>query len=259
MITGGMMEQLIPIVRSVKPYFLNRERALHVREKGLADFVTQVDVQVQEYVKQRLKECCPDIQFMGEEQDNSQVDFSGPVWILDPVDGTTNLVHDYRCSALSLALWDGEGLRIGIVYQPYTEELFFAEKGKGAYLNGDRIHVSDVKTLEGSLVSIGTSPYHHELAEENFKLFKEVFLRCSDIRRLGSAAVDLAYVACGRTDAFFERNLKLWDFAAGILLVEEAGGAVTDFQGMPIHPAAPSDVVAGNGTVGDLLVNEILK
>jgi len=259
MMTDGMMEQLIPMVQSVKPMFLNRERALHVKEKGAADFVTQVDVAVQEYVKQRLKERYPQIQFMGEEQDNSQVDFKQPVWILDPVDGTTNLVHDYRCSALSLALWDGTCLRLGIVYQPYTEELFCAEKGKGARLNGAPIHVSETRSLARSLVSIGTSPYRHELAEENFRLFKEVFLKCSDIRRLGSAAVDLAYVACGRTDAFLEKNLKPWDFAAGVLLVEEAGGTVTDYSGKVICPTVPSDLVAGNGTIGELLVSEVLR
>ena len=172
------------------------------------------------------------------------------MWILDPVDGTTNLIHDFRASALSLALWQDGDIRMGLVYQPYTEEMFTAVRGEGAFLNGVPIRVSAEDKLSNSLLSIGTSPYHKELADANFKKFAQVFKRCADIRRMGSAALELAYTACGRLDGFFERGLKPWDFGAGVLLVEEAGGQVTDFSGRPIDKTKPADILASNGRIG---------
>lgn len=252
------MEQLMKLVKSVRPLFLNHSEAEDITVKGRADFVTKVDIRVQEYMKEQLSVAYPQVQFMGEEKDNSEVDFSGAVWILDPVDGTTNLIHDFRDSALSLALCEAGEITAGIIYQPFSEELFSAQKGKGAFCNGKPIHVSDARKLEDSLVAVGTSPYHRELAEDNFTDFRRIFDRCVDIRRMGAASVDLACVACGRVEAYFERNLKPWDFAAGKLLVEEAGGRVIDLQGRPVNPEGPSDVVAGNGCIEEQLVREVI-
>ena len=132
--------------------------------------------------------------------------------------------------------------------------MFIAKKGEGAFLNSDPIHVSVAETLSESLVTIGTSPYYHELADWNFKVFKEVFLSCQDIRRLGSAALDMAYVACGRVDAFFEAILQPWDFSAAKLLIEEAGGKVTDFAGKELPVGMPGAVLAGNGKINEELL-----
>lgn len=252
------IEKLKKLIRDVRPLFVSHEK-VDVRVKGTADFVTQIDIMVQETVQTGLKELYPDIQFMGEEKDNSDIDFKKPVWILDPIDGTTNFIHDYCHSTLSLALCVDEKIVMGIVYQPYTEELFWAQEGMGAWLNEERICVSGTKELTRSLVTIGTSPWKHELADKNFELFKQIFLRCSDIRRTGSAALDLAYVACGRTEAFVEHDLKPWDFAAGLLLVKEAKGTVTDYRGREIDITGPSQIVAGNGYIGELLVEDLLK
>lgn len=150
-------------------------------------------------------------------------------------------------------------VELGIVYQPYTDEMFVAVKGKGAFLNGKPIHVSEAKTLSESLVTIGTSSYYHELADWIFKVFKEVFLSCQDIRHLGSAALDMAYVACGRVDAFFEAILQPWDFAAAKLLIEEAGGKVTDFSGNDIPTGEPAEILAGNGKINEELLEIIRK
>ncbi|MCD8084463.1 MAG: inositol monophosphatase, partial [Clostridiales bacterium] len=205
-----------------------------IRVKGVSDYVTEVDFLVQHLVKNRLHELYPEIQFMGEEKDNADIDFSGDVWILDPVDGTLNLIHDFRESTLSLGLWHDGRVCMGLVYQPYTDEMFTAEYGGGAFLNGNPIHVSAETELKKSLISTGTTPYQKEKADENFRDFKEIFLRCADIRRLGSAALELAFVAAGRLEVFYERGLKPWDFAAGLLLVQEAGGRVTGFDGRPV-------------------------
>ena len=251
-------QKVIEIVKKVKPLFSDREGSSNIKVKGVADFVTQIDFKVQEQVKQALYELYPDIQFMGEEKDNGDIDFSGDVWILDPVDGTTNLIHDFRNSTLSLALARNGILTFGIIYHPYSDEIFVAERQKGAWLNGNQISVSSRGKFSECLISIGTSPYHHELAKENFKVFEKVFTDCADIRRLGSAALELAYVAAGRIDAYFERSLKPWDYAAGMLLVEEAGGKVTDYKGNPVDITGNSDIVAGSQTIGEILVEKYL-
>ena len=250
---GVDKDRVIAMVKEMKTIFLDSESSRKITEKGLADYVTEVDFTVQSVLCGKLQEAYPEIQFMGEEKDNSDIDITKPFWILDPVDGTTNLIHGFRLSAISLALCEGGKLVMGIIYQPYTDELFYAEAGKGAFLNGDSIHVSSAKTMGDSLISIGTSPYRHDLADANFEAFKKIFLDSQDIRRMGSAAIELAYVACGRSDAFFERNLKPWDYAAGVVLVREAGGNVTAFDGGEVALDKPCDIVAGNGVINELI------
>lgn len=253
------MEKLIQLVMETQSFFTNEEAASQVTVKGVSDYVTQVDYQVQEFLKERLREEWPDFQFMGEEKDNSDIDFDGTFWILDPVDGTTNLIHDFRNSAVSLGLCDKGEMICGVVYQPFSGEVFHAVRGEGACLNQKPIHVSSAVSMAESLISIGTTPYEHEYADRNFEIFKKVFLDCQDIRRIGSAAIELAYVACGRLDAFFEMNLKPWDYAAGLLLIEEAGGTVTGFQGEKPVPWEKGNIVGSNGPIGQLLVEKYIN
>ena len=250
--------KIMELARTVKPLFLDHEGASRIQVKGVADFVTQVDLQVQEMIQKGLRNLYPDIQFMGEEKDNSGIDFAGAVWILDPVDGTTNLVHRFDHSAVSLALAVDSRLELGIVYNPYRDELFHAVRGGGAYLNGNPIHVGPAAQMREALISVGTAPYYHELADRNFERIKSIFLDCQDIRRLGSAALDLSYVACGRIDAYFEPNLKPWDYGAGALLVKEAGGCVTDFEGREPALNRPCCVVAGTPGIHRALLERYL-
>lgn len=253
------ISEVVKIVKGMRPYFMDAESAKEIIHKSDVDFVTSVDIRVQREIREALGLAWPGIQFMGEEQDNSGLDFSDPMWILDPVDGTTNLIHRFRHSAVSLALSVEGRLEMGIVYDPYADELFSATRGGGAFRNGEPIHVSGVKAMKDSLISVGTAPYYHELSEENFDLIRRVFLDCQDIRRIGSAAIDLSYVACGRTDAFFERNLKPWDYGAGALLVQEAGGMVTDFSGGEITLDRPCGIVAGTPEINRLLVRDYMR
>ena len=249
-------EKIIEVVKTIKPLFNNHEKAGHITAKGEQDFVTEVDTAVQKMINEKLKGLYPDIQMFGEEKDNSEVDFEGDVWILDPVDGTTNLIHDFRFSALSLGYSEGGDLCFGVVYQPYTDELFYAQKGKGAFLNGSRIQVSEAKTIHDSLISFGTNPYlRGELSDRDFESINNIFRECVDVRRLGSAALDLCYVACGRTEGFFERRLKPWDFAAGTVIVTEAGGEVVDYEGRAVDHRNASQVVATNGRVTEELLS----
>lgn len=250
--------KLVEIVKETRPLLLNNDEASQIIEKGTADYVTQVDLHVQEYMKNRLSQEWPEVQFMGEEKDNSELDFDGALWILDPVDGTTNLIHDFQCSAVSLGLCDQGEVICGVIYNPFTNEVFYAAKGEGAFLNGKQIHVTDVTEIGKSLISFGTTPYEKGYADQNFALFKKVFMDCQDLRRMGSAAIDLAYVACGRHEAFFEQNLKPWDFAAGLIIVSEAGGTVTDFAQNRIDPCKNSNILASNGKIGKILSENYL-
>lgn len=249
-IDANWLEQLL---RSARKLFQDRTLAGQTREKGVADYVTAVDYEVQQYIRTLLEEQYPRIQFLSEEKSNDDVDRSGLVWVLDPVDGTTNLIHDYQASVISLALMDKGESVLGMIYDPYMNELFLAEKGKGSFCNGRRIRVSRAASMEECLIAIGTSPYYKELAEENFDLFKRLFMDCQDVRRSGSAARDLAYVACGRLDGYLEQRLKIWDYAAGMLLVREAGGCVRDYQGADLGATMTGDVVAANAAVSTVI------
>ena len=254
-------EKVIEVIKRTKPFVLNREIAKNIRVKGLADYATDVDMSVQKFLEEELKKCYPNIGFLGEESYAGEA-VSGNMWIVDPVDGTTNLIHNYRQSVVSVALASEGEIVLGIIYHPYTEEIYWAEAGKGAYKNGKTIHVSLVEELSHSLISVGTSPYYHEYAAQNFSVIEKVFLQCEDIRRSGSAAFDLAHVAEGSTEAYFERNLKIWDYAAGLLLIREAGGRVTDYEGNEIRLTNTiNNIVADNGYLGEKLreiINDVI-
>lgn len=246
------LQEVIALVKSAKVYVENREMAGHVKVKGLADYVTQVDMSIQKYLSEELARLAPEIGFLGEESGLQEM--SGDTfWILDPIDGTTNLIHDYQHSAISLGLYRKGEIVMGVIYDPFREEVFCAEKGKGAYLNGKPIHVSEADVLGETIIAFGTAPYDKELGPENFLRVQKVFEKSQDIRRTGSAAIDLAYVACGRTGGFFEVRLSPWDFAAGKLLVEEAGGKVTAFSGAKLELLKRGSVLATNGRIHEEL------
>lgn len=246
------LKEIIALVKETKAFVGNRERAGHIKTKGRADYVTQVDTDIQNFLARELGSRFPDIQFLGEEEGLHEM--SGDTyWILDPIDGTTNLIHDYQHSVVSLALCEKGEITMGVVYDPFREDVYHAQKGKGSFLNGSPIHVSEAESLSETIVSVGTSPYDRELSEQNFQRIRRVFDSAQDIRRTGTAAMDLAYVACGRTGGFFEPRLSPWDFAAGQLLVREAGGMVTDFAGKTLNLSARGSVVASNGKIHEEL------
>lgn len=246
------LQEMIELVKQTKVFVENRERAGHIKTKGRSDYVTQVDTDIQSFLACELGKRFPDIQFLGEEEGLHEM--SGDTyWILDPIDGTTNLIHDYQHSVVSLALYEKGEVTLGIIYDPFREDVFYAQKGQGSFLNGNPIHVSDAETLGETIISVGTSPYDRELTEENFRRIRRVFDNAQDIRRTGTAAMDLAYVACGRTGGFFEPCLRPWDFAAGMLLVQEAGGEVTDFAGEAPSFSRKGSVAASNGKIHEEL------
>lgn len=225
---------------------------------GDANFVTVYDEAVQNNLIKGLKEILPNALFFAEEKDNSSVDTTrGHCFIIDPIDGTTNFIHDMGASAISVGLFlDGKPY-IGVIYDPYRDEMFYAQTGFGAFLNGTRINCSD-RTLDKALFSFGSAPYNKStLGSEAFSLAQKLFYKTADIRRSGSAAIDIACVACGRTDAFFEPVLSPWDYAAGITILTEASAAVSDFNGNNLSLSIPSSFLCSNRVIYRELLNLI--
>ena len=241
-----MLDVIISTVKEAGRLILsahNQEAAVTAKE-GKKNFVTKYDLAVQEFLFSELGKAFPEAEFIGEESENS-FESSALRFIIDPIDGTTNFMQDYRCSCISVALCKENDILLGVVYNPYTDEIFSAQKGKGAYLNGERIKVSD-RPLSDGLALFGTSPYHPENTDETFALVRKVFDFSRDIRRSGSAAYDICTVACGRREIFFEKSLQPWDIAAGTLIVKEAGGTALTYEGAAIGFSSPSDVVFAN-------------
>lgn len=257
-LTDPLAEGAIQAVLEAGELLTDPAAVQSIRSKGETDYVTNVDVAVQAFLRKRLAALAPDVQFMGEEQDNTGLDWSRPCWILDPVDGTTNLIHQFQHSAISLALAEGGQIVFGVVYNPYTEECFAACRGGGALRNGVPIHVSDVSRLEDSLLSTGTVPGRRELADAAFRQMRALYDRCQDVRRTGCASLDLCWVACGRLDGYVELSLQPWDYAAGMRIAAEAGGKVTAPDGSPLSLREGGPLLASNGRLHSAL-QAILK
>ncbi len=204
---------------------------LQVSKKGPADFVSSADIRAEKTLRAELKKARPGFGFLLEEGGEVAGDDKSQRWIIDPIDGTTNFLHGIPNFCISIALErDGE-LIAGVVYQPLGDEMFHAEKGAGAFLNEHRLRVSARRKLEETVIATGI-PFIGRPGHETFlKELGAVMSQVAGIRRFGSAALDLAYVAAGRCDGYWETGIKPWDIAAGIVLVKESGGYVTDFQG----------------------------
>jgi len=226
-------------------------RHVKVEYKGEVDVVTEADRASEALILDRLQARFPRHDVVGEEGARRETG-SDYKWYVDPLDGTTNFAHGFPVFCVSMGLEHRGQLIAGVVYDPTRGEMFSAEKGSGAYLNQRRIHVSKTARLAESLVATGF-PSHKRHQNPNIHFYHQITLRTHGVRRAGSAALDLACVASGRFDGFWEFNLNPWDLAAGVLLAEEAGGQVTGFHGQPFR-LADREVVASNGLVhADLL------
>ena len=215
---------------------------IHTKE-GHANFVTDMDVSIQNELMEKLQDVLPGASFIAEEKDNGEP--GGLAWLIDPIDGTQNFINGYQHSAISVALVsEGEGC-LGVVYDPYLQEMFWAVRGGGAFVNDQPIQVSD-RPLEIGLVNFGTSPYRRDLAKQTFSAVQSIFQSCGDLRRSGSAALDLSYLAAGRCEGFFEMVLSPGDYAAASVLIREAGGMIDAIAPDAWGYGKPIGIVAGN-------------
>jgi myo-inositol-1(or 4)-monophosphatase len=203
---------------------------LQVSKKGPGDFVTNSDKRTEKIIMNELSLARPDYSFLAEESglSNKSNEFR---WIIDPIDGTTNFLHGIPNFAISIGLEKNKEIICGMIFNPITNEMFYAEKGKGAYLNNSRIRVSSRKNIDECVILTGGPVLSYKNKEIFFKEYENVTRKVAATRKLGSSALDLAYLASGRCDGVFERNLNYWDIAAGVIIVKEAGGTITDFKG----------------------------
>lgn len=200
-----------------------------IEKKGLNDLVSYVDKEAEKQLVEGLKIILPNSGFIAEEGTANMAD-EDYIWVVDPLDGTTNFIHGLPIYSISIALMYKEQLVLGLVYEINKNELFYAHKGGGAWLNDESISVSPIATLSESLLATGFPYYNFDKLETYMAMLAHFMKHTHGLRRMGSAAVDLAYVACGRFEGFFEYNLNPWDVAGGAFIVQEAGGTVTDFN-----------------------------
>lgn len=236
----------------------NNAKPRTITKKGRIDLVTETDIAVERFLKKQLAGLLPEADFLAEETDK-HTEPGELTWIIDPLDGTTNFAHGLPFVANSVALWSRDAVVAGVVNLPLMDEFFWAVRGKGAWLGGERIRVSSAPALSESILATGF-PYDTETYLENILTFLGRFLRTTQgVRRPGAAALDLAYVACGRYDGFYEYGLNAWDTAAGLLLVEEAGGRVTRYDEQLDYRLGDVDILATNGLIHSLVSAELMR
>ncbi len=231
--------------------------AKSIEYKGLNDMVSYVDKTAEKQLVRNLKKLLPESGFITEEETENVLGKTY-TWIIDPLDGTTNFIHGIPTYSVSIALYEDGQPVIGVVYEINRGEMFSAYKGGAAYLNNKEIKVSKAVNLSQSLLATGFPYYQFDKQPEYIKLFTEMMQKCHGLRRIGSAAVDLAYVACGRFDAYFEYNLNSYDIAAGAFLVQQAGGKVMNFSGGEEF-IEKREILATNGLVTQEILDTIKK
>lgn len=245
-----IMEQVCELSREVGN-FIAKERenfsSEKVQEKSLNSLVSYVDITAEKELVKGLKIILPEAGFITEENTVTQTE-NEYQWIIDPLDGTTNFIHNIPLFAVSIALMKRDKIISGVVYEVNRKECFYAYENGGAFLNGKRIKVTDTKMLSSSLIATGFPYEIFNYLDRYLKSFFALLPKTRGIRRLGTAAVDLVYVACGRFDGFYEFNLNAWDVAAGAFIVQQAGGTVTDFNGGNSFVFG-KEIIASNGLI----------
>ena len=250
-----MLNFAIQVARDAGNLLVQRLGAAQITNKGDIDLVTEADIAAEELIIDRIRSHYPLHGILAEESGETIQEGSSRSewkWIIDPLDGTTNYAHGYPCFCVSIGVEHAGALEIGVVYDPMRNEMFAAERGQGATLNERRIRVSDVEELNRAMMCTGF-PYDVRTRPDFARDFTNFTLHAQAVRRDGSAALDLAYVACGRFDGFWEDGLNTWDIAAGALLVSVAGGRITNFENEPLD-IYTKKVVASNGRVHDAML-----
>ncbi len=255
-----MKKELIKIIKKAgkilkKGYYSNKD----VTFKAKKDLVTKYDVAVENYLKEKFTKKFKEFNIIAEESDNANIEFNNSI-IIDPIDGTTNFVNGVPHTAISVGVYKDKKPYLAIVYNPILDELYEAKIGKGAFLNGKELKVSDEADLQKALLATGF-PYTSGSSEDDLndvvKKIKDILPLCQDLRRLGSASIDLCLVARGTFQGYYEMNLKPWDVSAGVLILSEAGGKITNINGGEYNLFEDKYIVATNGKIHDELIKNL--
>jgi myo-inositol-1(or 4)-monophosphatase len=250
-----LLDQIADVVLEAGKLIYPLPAELEIKSKeGSSNFVTKYDSMVQEFLIRRLSGLIPEASFVGEEDNRSASSVaSGYTFIIDPIDGTTNFICNFMASAICVGLALDGIMEIGVVYNPFRDELFKGYRGGGSFLNGKPLQISS-DTLESSTLCIDTAPYNPELRDEIFRKIRLLSEHCMDIRDIGSAALSICYVACGRSSGYLSARLCVWDYAAASVILTEAGGAISGEDGQDLNFATHVPVIAGStGSLKEIL------
>ena len=266
--------KIVALVYEARKIVFSKSKLAQVQNKNPYDFVTQVDMGISDFLKTELFKAFPNVGFMTEEE--SRHSLQEKCFILDPIDGTTNLIYDYKMSSISLAYTEKGKVVFGVVLNPFTHELFFSLRGNGAYLyktdrgikkllqtgienyKANPLRTSN-RVLKSSLIEFGAGSSHKNEAPQTFRLGQRVFENCLDLRRICSTALSICYIAAGRLDGYFERVIKPWDYAAAILILEEAGGLSSTWDGNPLPLDKNGTIICANAVIYQDLISIINK
>ena len=266
--------KIISLVYSAKKIVFSKKLLSSVKDKNPYDFVTAVDTGISDYLKKELFILYPTVGFMTEEEDIHNLKSAN--FILDPIDGTTNLIYDYKMSSISLAYAEDGVVLFGVVFNPFTKEMFFSIKGKGAHLYRTDRGISSLikigvenytknqlfcskRPLNKSIVEFGASSSRKNIASETFNRGKRVFEKCLDLRRVCSTALSISYIASGRLDGYFEKVIKPWDYAAAILILDEAGGYSSTWDNTPLPLDKEGTIICSNKVIHNELLALVVK
>lgn len=249
-----MINQVIDIVRKASELL---KADITIEQKGNeSNYVTSADLNVQRYLENHLTTLLPNSLFFGEES-NSDLIQGEYVWVVDPIDGTANFIRELGSSVISVGLVKNGKTHLGVIYDPYKNEMFYAERGKGAFLNGKQIHIS-TRDFRHSIICSAASLYDKQLAKPCFEILQDVYKQSDDFRRFGSAAIEMAYLAAGRIELFFEIRLFPWDMTAGEVIVEEAGGVIEYLHEKELPFDRPAGIIATNNQENFKKLREIV-
>lgn len=239
-----LAKEIEKIAKGAGQLIINNRYQEIIEKDGVSNIVTDMDVASQKYIIERCLALLPESCILAEEDGQQQIG-EGYTWIIDPIDGTTNYAYDFKHSCISIALYYQRKGLIGVVYDPYLKESFVGIEKEGSYVNDKKIHVSS-HSFKQALVMVGTSPYDKSLADKTFTIMKQFFLQARDVRRSGSAALDICYLASGRIDAFYEHSLQPWDYAAGLIILKNANGCAKSLTPHAFEKLQPTGLVMSN-------------
>lgn len=248
---NALARQIESIAKRAGHFILDHEISKVTEKGGSANVVTDIDVKCQQLIIEACQKCLPESSFLAEEEGKQQIG-DGFTWVIDPIDGTMNYLYDYHHSCVSIALYYQKKGLIGVVYNPYLDECFVGIEGIGSTCNGKVIRISD-NEFQDSLMLVGTTPYDKSLADKTFGIMKKLFLETRDVRRSGSGALDLCYVACGRADGFYEHILQPWDYGAGSIIVRNAHGVIEAMTDSALDELKPTGIICSNGKCHEAL------